>query len=72
MPSEEVRRRAAIDDTDREIFDVGSAREHPDEQKADEREANNELLDYMSQSEGWDGQPLSDEEQFAQLSGSDF
>jgi hypothetical protein len=47
---------AAVRDTEREIFDAAVGN---DELNGDE----NQLLEDLSQSEGWDGLPLSDEEQ---------
>jgi hypothetical protein len=41
-----------------------------DQQPAiDEREQNDQLIDHMSQTDGWDGEPLSDEEQMASMMG---
>jgi hypothetical protein len=64
MPNKyDMRYREGVASTEREILNSAFDQEEAE----DTREENDELVDLMSQSESWDGQPLSDEEQMASM-----
>src|SRR5262245_17801019 len=63
--SSERERREMVDLTDREILYAAFDQDAPDY----EADASHDIIEEMSQTEGLDGEPLSDEEQLAQLTG---